>query len=102
MPVNGTMHDKKVSHDLERAFRDRARGVKRAGLWAAARLGMSGVDAEAYARSVVTADFEEAGDEDVIAKLRRDLAALGVADGEIRAQLAHCLAEAAAGDGAGN
>jgi hypothetical protein len=98
MPADGIMHNNKVSHDLEREFRDRTRGVKRAGLWAATRLGMSGVDAEAYARSVVVADFEEAGDEDVIAKLSKDLAALNIADSEIRSQLAHCLAEAASGN----
>lgn len=100
MPADGTINNSKVAHDFEREFRDRTRGVKRAGLWAATRLGMNGVEAEAYARSVVTADFEEAGDEDVIAKLRQDLAALGIADNEIRSQLAHYLAEATAGNGA--
>lgn len=92
-----SLHGSKATHNLEREFRERARGVKRAGLWAASKLGLSGVEAEAYARSVVAADFEEAGDEDVIAKLRHDLAALGVAEEEIRRRLGQCLAEAAAG-----
>ncbi|MBX9778340.1 MAG: DUF1476 domain-containing protein [Xanthobacteraceae bacterium] len=48
------------------------------GLWAAGRLGLTGADAEAYAWSVHFADFDEAGHDDVVAKVAADLAAAGV------------------------
>lgn len=75
--------------------RIRVRGLRRAGLWAAARLGLSGVDAEIYARTLITADAEWGGDDGVIGKLRDDLAGKHLGDSDIRDRLAHFLAEAA-------
>jgi hypothetical protein len=59
------------------------------GLWAAEKLGIIGADADAYAKAVVLADFEAAGDDDVIDKVRKDFAGKGVpiSDHEIRRQL---------------
>jgi hypothetical protein len=91
MPVDSALHDSKMALDQDRSFRARARGVKLAGLWAAERLGLSGSSAEEYARSVVSTDFDEPGDEDVIARLRTELATAGVSEDEIRAALARCL-----------
>jgi hypothetical protein len=69
--------EKKFAHDEELRFKATARRNKLFGLWAAERLGRSGADADAYAKSVVLADFEEAGDADVIRKVRQDLDAAG-------------------------
>ena len=65
------------------------------GLWAAGLLGKSGDDAESYAREVVKADFEEAGDEDVYRKLAGDLGDK-VSEADIRAQMVAMMAEAKA------
>jgi hypothetical protein len=54
-------------------FKAEARRNKLLGLWAAELLGKSGEDAQAYAKEVVKADFEEAGHEDVVRKLKGDL-----------------------------
>ncbi|MBC2667992.1 DUF1476 domain-containing protein [Novosphingobium piscinae] len=79
----------KFAHDEEMLFRIHARRNRLLGQWAAERMGLSSVEAEAYAKSVVQADFEEAGDEDVIRKLLGDLIAAGVdaSEGEVRAAL---------------
>ena len=64
--------EKKFAHDEELQFKANARRNKLLGLWAAGLMGVSGADAEAYARSVVIADLEEAGDGDVIRKVLAD------------------------------
>jgi hypothetical protein len=69
--------EKKFAHDEELRFKATARRNKLLGLWAADRLGKSGADAEAYARTVVMADFQEAGDDDVLRKVQADLEAGG-------------------------
>ena len=69
--------EKKFAHDEELRFKATARRNKLLGLWAAEQLGKSGADAEAYAKSVVMADFQEAGDDDVLRKVRADLEANG-------------------------
>lgn len=74
--------EKKFAHDEELRFKAGARRNKLLGLWAAEKLGKTGADAEAYARTVVAADFEEAGDEDVFRKVRQDLEAAGVDQSE--------------------
>ena len=58
-------------------FKAMARRNKLFGLWAAGQLGKTGADADAYAKSVVMADFEEAGEDDVLRKVRGDLEAAG-------------------------
>jgi len=65
--------ENKFAHDEEMAFRAEARCNKLLGLWAAEMLGKSGDAAEAYAREVIKADFEEAGHEDVVRKVAGDL-----------------------------
>ena len=68
----------KFAHDEEMHFRVHARRNKLLGQWAAQRMGLSSVEADAYASSVVQADFEESGDEDVVRKLLGDLTSAGV------------------------
>jgi hypothetical protein len=80
----------KFAHDSEMQFRAEARRNKLTGLWAAELLGKSGDEAAEYAMSVVSADFEEAGIEDVVRKLAADLGAKASAD-DIRAKMAALL-----------
>lgn len=88
--------ENKFAHDEELRFKATARRNKLLGLWAAEKLGKSGADADAYAKSVVLADFEEAGDDDVMRKVRADLAAAGAAtpDSDIRAAMDKLMAKA--------
>lgn len=72
--------EKKFAHDEELRFKANARRNKLLGAWIAEKLGLTGADAEAYAKSVVVADFDEAGDEDVFRKVRADLDAKGKSD----------------------
>lgn len=79
----------KFAHDEEMQFRIVARRNRLLGGWAAEKMGLSAVEAEAYSKAVVQADFEEAGDEDVIRKLLGDLISAGVevSEADIRAAL---------------
>ena len=70
--------EKKFAHDEELRFKATARRNKLLGQWAAEEMKLTPAETEAYAKSVVQADFEEAGDEDVIRKLLGDLIAAGV------------------------
>lgn len=75
----------------ELAFRITARRNRLLGLWAAERLGLPAGDAaEAYARTVVAADFAAPGEDDVVEKVRADLAAkrIDISEAEVRAELA--------------
>jgi hypothetical protein len=74
--------EKKFAHDAELRFKAEARRNKLLGLWAAGLMGKTGAAAEAYAREVVAADFEEAGDDDVFRKIRADLDAAQVAQSD--------------------
>lgn len=85
--------ESKYAHDEAMKFKAEARRNKLLGLWAAALLGKSGDDAAAYAREVVAADFEEAGDEDVYRKLAADLGDRAE-DRVIRAKMAELMIEA--------
>ncbi len=88
--------EKKFEHDQDLKFKVNARKNKLLGLWAAALMGKSGADAEAYAKDVVMADLELPGDHDVISKLVKDLAAAGkpMEDHTIRKQAERLAAEA--------
>lgn len=83
-------------HDETMKFCAYARRNKLLGLWAAQLLGKSGDDADAYAKAVVMADFEEVGDEDVFRKVHGDFNARGVAqsDAELRGKMIELLAQA--------
>ena len=80
----------KFAHDADMQFRAEARRNKLVGLWAAGLLGKSGDAAAEYAMSVVSADFEEAGIEDVVRKVAADLAGKASAD-EVRAKMTELL-----------
>ena len=88
--------EKKFAHDEELRFKANARRNKLLGLWAAEKMGLSGPAADAYAKEVVVADFEEAGDDDVFRKVRKDFDAKGVAqsDQDIRKTMTDLMAQA--------
>lgn len=86
----------KFARDQEVQFKIVARRNRLLGQWAAKKMGLTEAEADAYARDVIRADFEEAGDEDVIRKLLGDLTSAGVEvdEAEIRAQVEHKAEEA--------
>ena len=86
----------KYARDEEMQFRVTARRNRLLGHWAARLMGLTEAEADSYAKDVVRADFEEAGDEDVIRKLLGDLISAGVEcdDSKIREALAHKTVEA--------
>ncbi len=85
--------ENKFAHDEEMNFKAQARANKKLGLWAAELMGKSGDEAEAYAKSVVIADFEEAGHEDVYRKVAGDLGDKAD-ENTIRTKMNECLAQA--------
>lgn len=88
--------EKKFALDEEQKFKAVARRNRMLGTWAAEKLGINGDAATNYAKEVVAADFEEAGDDDVLRKVEQDFAAKGVKiqSDEIRAKMIELLAEA--------
>jgi hypothetical protein len=90
--------EKKFAHDEELRFKANARRNKLLGLWAAEKLGLSGDAANVYAKDVVMADFEEAGEEDVFKKVRQDFDAKGItqSDQDIRRAMVDLMEKAIA------
>ena len=86
----------KFKLDQELEFKSQARRAKLVGLWAAELMGLTGAAADDYAKSVVMADMEEAGTEDIFRKIRADLdlQSVQLSDHQIRAKLDECLAAA--------
>ena len=89
--------EKKFALDEEQKFKAQARRNKLLGLWVAEKLGMSGDAADAYAREVVAAEFEQAGAADVVRKVMGDLAAKGVVltEAQLRVKMDALMAQAA-------
>jgi hypothetical protein len=88
--------ERKFVLDEEQRFKATARRNRLLGLWAAEKLGKTGADAEDYAKEVVAADFKEAGDNDVLRKIKGDFDAAGVEQSEhqIRRTMDDLMAEA--------
>ena len=88
--------ERKFALDEEMRFKAMARRNRLLGHWAAEKLGKTGADADEYAKSVVHADFQEAGDDDVLRKVKADLDAAGVSPGDaaIRKEMDDLLAKA--------
>jgi len=86
----GEAYENKFAHDAEMQFKADARRNKLLGLWAAGLMGKSDDAAAAYAKEVISSDFEEAGHEDVYRKVSGDLG--GKADEAIiRAKMAELM-----------
>ncbi|GAA0586874.1 DUF1476 domain-containing protein [Rhizomicrobium electricum] len=79
MSESHNKHEHKWAFDEEVRFKATVRRNKLLGLWAAAELGLSGPEAEDYAKSVVASDMKEPGEEDVFRKVQGDFRARGVA-----------------------
>jgi hypothetical protein len=86
----------KFAHDEDLSFRITARRNRLLGEWAAGLMVLTREESDAYAKSVVQADFEEAGDEDVVRKLLGDLVSAGVDMDETRVRAAMIDREAEA------
>jgi hypothetical protein len=88
--------ERKYALDEEQKFKAEARRNKLLGLWVAEKLGITGDAANAYAKEVVAADFEEAGDADVVRKVTKDLGAKSIAitEQQIRAKMDELMATA--------
>ena len=88
--------EKQFAHDEELRFKASARRNKLLGLWIAEKLGKSGPEADAYAKEVVMADFEEAGDDDVFRKVRKDLddKKVSVSDQDIKKAMVDLMGQA--------
>lgn len=88
--------ERKFAMDEETAFRVAARRNRLLGQWAAAKMGLTAEETDAYAKEVVQADFEEAGDEDVVRKVLGDLTSAGIEidDAAVRAALEDKTVEA--------
>jgi len=86
----------KFAHDQEMQFKIVARRNRLLGLWAAKQMGLSDVEADTYASEVIRAEFEDAGDEEVVKKLLGDLTSAGVEcdEARIREALEHKNVEA--------
>src|SRR6478735_4746446 len=82
--------ESKWAHDAELRFKVEALRNRALGEWAAAKKGLTGAAVEEFVGSVIAADFQEAGDEDVFRKLRSELDA-SVSDSEIRTKMRECL-----------
>jgi hypothetical protein len=85
--------ERKFAHDEELKFRAAARRNRLLGQWAAGLLGKSGADVDAYVKEVIAADMEQAGEEDVFRKIRKDFDAAGVnqSDHQIRRTMAEMM-----------
>ena len=86
--------EKKFAMDADSKFKAEARRNRLLGMWAAEKLGITGDAAVAYAKEVVAADFEEAGDGDVLRKVAGDLSAKGVTEAQVRAKMDELMATA--------
>lgn len=89
-------YETRYAREQEFEFRAQARRAKLMGLWAAEKMGLTGLEAEQYARNLVKTDFEEPGVEDIVRKLKADFAACGldISEHRIRRELEEQLAAA--------
>jgi hypothetical protein len=89
-------YESKFAHDQDLKFKAMARRNKLLGLWAAEKMGLSGDAAADYAKEVVKSDFEEAGEDDVFRKVRKDFDAkkVAVSDHQIRREMEDLMAKA--------
>ena len=79
--------EKKFVKDEELNFKISARKNKYLGQWVSQKLGYDSEQEKEYIQSVIKADFQEAGDEDVFRKIKADLKDQNVSDEEIRKKM---------------
>ncbi|MEM6713113.1 MAG: DUF1476 domain-containing protein [Pseudomonadota bacterium] len=88
--------ENKFAHDEELRFKASARRNKMLGAWAAEKLGVAADEVEAYVKSVVMADFEEPGDEDVYRKVMADFTEknIDISEHQLRREMTDMMAKA--------
>jgi|TARA_B100001741_G_scaffold139309_1_gene114823 hypothetical protein len=79
--------EKKFAHDEELKFKVSAKRNKYIGEWVSKELGYNSDQEKEYIQSVIKADFEEAGDEDVFRKIKKDLENKSISEEEIRKKM---------------
>ncbi len=79
--------EKKFAHDEELLFKISARKNKYIGEWVSKILGYDQDKEKEYIQSVIKADFQEAGDNDVFRKIKEDLKNNNITDEEIRQKM---------------
>ena len=70
---NNVTQESKYIHDENTRFKIEVRRSKLFGLWVAELMGLTGDDATAYAKTLVMADLEEPGHEDLLRQAKSDL-----------------------------
>lgn len=90
--------ENKYKHDQEKLFKITARRNKLLGLWAAGQFGLTGEAADAYAKTVVAADFDKPGDSDVVEKVLGDFKSKGqeMTEHKLRSEMDRLMREAEA------
>jgi hypothetical protein len=86
--------ERKFQLDQDQQFRAQIRRDKLFGQWAAAQLGKTGADVDAYAQEVVDSNFEKPGDDDMIGKVSKDLGGK-VSDADLKKKLSEMYGQAA-------
>ena len=88
--------EKKFAKDQELQFKVAARGNKYLGEWAGSKLGKSGEEKQSYIQEIIKADMEEAGNEDVFRKIKKDFqsTSISIDESEIRNQMEKALSRA--------
>ena len=79
--------EKKFAHDQELQFKVSARRNKYLGEWVSQILSYNPDQEKEYIQSVITADFAEAGDQDVFRKIKEDLKEKNVSDEDLRKKM---------------
>ena len=89
-------YERKFAHDADLKFKAESRRNKMMAEWIGAKLGITGAALEDYIKAVRKADLQEAGDGDVLRKVKADLAAKGltISDAELNKQMGEFLAKA--------
>ncbi len=85
--------EKKYASDEELKFKIAARSTKYLGEWAGSKLGKNEVETRNYIQEIIKADMEEAGQEDVFRKIKKDFqtASISVEESEIRDEMEMAL-----------
>ena len=88
--------EKKYAKDQELQFKVSARSNKYLGEWVSSLINKNDEEKKNYIQEIIKADMEEAGNEDVFRKIKKDLelASVNIQDSEIRNQMEKALARA--------
>ena len=79
--------EKKFAHDEELKFKVASRRNKYLGEWVSQKFGFNEEKQKEYIQSIIKADFQEAGDEDVFRKIKADLKDHNISDEDIRKKM---------------